>query len=138
MPGTASPPHPGASAWCKKKGPPGAATSSRGKEEKIGGAYAHAERTFHSPYIVTDLTGDVKRKDITMNTTAQSWEERVAAYIAKVESANDTAFKGLIAEGYNLLTDANKAKFEAFVKNLLAEQEAEKQQSSHTEKEEQR
>ena len=100
--------------------------------------YAHAEKTFHSPYIVTDLTGDVKRKDRTMNTAEQSWEERVAAYIAKVESANDTAFKGLIAEGYNLLSDANKAKFEAFVKNLLAEQEAEKQQSSHTEKEEQR
>lgn len=73
-----------------------------------------------------------------MNTTAQNWKERVAAYIAKVESANDTAFKGLIAEGYNLLSDANKAKFEAFVKNLLAEQEAEKQQSNHTEKEEQR
>lgn len=100
--------------------------------------YAHAEKTFHSPYIVTDLTGDVKRKDRTMNTTEQSWKERVASYIANVESANDTAFKGLIAEGYNLLSDANKAKFEAFVKNLLAEQEAEKQQSSHTEKEEQR
>ena len=100
--------------------------------------YAHAEKTFHSPYIVTDLTGDVKRKDRTMNTAEQSWKERAAAYIAKVESANDTAFKGLIAEGYNLLSDANKAKFEAFVKNLLAEQEAEKQQSSHTEKEEQR
>lgn len=100
--------------------------------------YAHAEKTFHSPYIVTDLTGDVKRKDRTMNTAEQSWKERVASYIAKVESANDTAFKGLIAEGYNLLSDANKAKFEAFVKNLLAEQEAEKQQSSHTEKEEQR
>lgn len=100
--------------------------------------YAHAEKTFHSPYIVTDLTGDVKRKDRTMNTAEQSWKERAASYIAKVESANDTAFKGLIAEGYNLLSDANKAKFEAFVKNLLAEQEAEKQQSSHTEKEEQR
>lgn len=100
--------------------------------------YAHAEKTFHSPYIVTDLTGDVKRKDRTMNTAEQSWKERAAAYIAKVESANDTAFKGLIAEGYNLLSDANKAKFEAFIKNLLAEQEAEKQQSSHTEKEEQR
>ena len=73
-----------------------------------------------------------------MNTAEQSWKERAAAYIAKVESANDTAFKGLIAEGYNLLSDANKAKFEAFIKNLLAEQEAEKQQSSHTEKEEQR
>lgn len=73
-----------------------------------------------------------------MNTAEQSWKERVAAYIANVESANDTAFKGLIAEGYSLLSDANKAKFEAFVKNLLAEQEAEKQQSSHTEKEEQR
>jgi hypothetical protein len=100
--------------------------------------YAHAEKTFHSPYIVTDLTGDVKRKDRTMNTAEQSWKERAASYIAKVESANDTAFKGLIAEGYNLLSDANKAKFEAFIKNLLAEQEAEKQQSSHTEKEEQR
>lgn len=73
-----------------------------------------------------------------MNTAEQSWKERAASYIAKVESANDTAFKGLIAEGYNLLSDANKAKFEAFIKNLLAEQEAEKQQSSHTEKEEQR
>lgn len=73
-----------------------------------------------------------------MNTTAQNWKERADAYIAKVESANDIAFKGLISEGYNLLPDAGKAKFEAFVKNLLAEQEAEKQQSSHTEKEEQR
>lgn len=49
---------------------------------------------------------------------------------------NTTAFK--VEEGYNLLSDANKAKFEAFIKDLLAEQEAEKQQSSHTEKEEQR
>lgn len=73
-----------------------------------------------------------------MNTTAQSWKERANAYIAKVESANNTEVDGLIAEGYSLLSDASKAKFEAFIKNLLAEQEAEKQQSSHTEKEEQR
>ena len=59
-----------------------------------------------------------------MNTTAQEWKERATAYIAKVESANDIEFVGLIAEGYSLLTDTNKVKFEAFVKNLLAEQEA--------------
>lgn len=73
-----------------------------------------------------------------MNTTTQSWKERATAYIAKLESANGTEVDGLIAEGYNLLSDASKAKFEEFIKNLLAEQEAKKQQSSHTEKEEQR
>lgn len=80
-----------------------------------------------------------------MNTTAQEtrvivpgWKERATAYIAKLESANGTEVEGLIAEGYNLLSDASKAKFEAFIKNLLTEQEAKKQQSSHTEKEEQR
>lgn len=73
-----------------------------------------------------------------MNTTAQEWKERAAAVFAQPERDNDPAFRELIAEGYNLLSDASKAKFEAFIKNLLAEQEAEKQQSSRTEKEEQR
>ena len=72
------------------------------------------------------------------NTTAKSWKERAAAVFAMPENDNDSAFKELIAEGYSLLSDANKAKFETFIKNLLAEQEAEKQHSSHTEKEEQR
>ena len=73
-----------------------------------------------------------------MNTAEQSWKERATALFATAESGKGSAFKEMIVEGYNLLSDANKTKFEAFIKNLLAEQEAEKQQSSHTEKEEQR
>lgn len=60
------------------------------------------------------------------NTTAKSWKERAAAYIAEAESCNGPVSKELFAEGYSLLPDDQKEKFRIFLQNFLAEQEAQR------------
>lgn len=60
------------------------------------------------------------------NTTAKSWKERAAAYIAEAESCNGPVSKELFAEGYSLLPDDQKEAFRVFLQNLLAEQETQR------------